>query len=49
MSDYWDLFAETGDIGFYLLYLKSAEKNCAAGTKRNSRHNERQKAIDLLI
>lgn len=27
MSDYWDLFAETGDIGFYLLYLKSAEKN----------------------
>jgi hypothetical protein len=26
MSDYWDLFAETGDIGFYLLYLKSAEE-----------------------
>lgn len=26
MSDFWDLFAETGDIGFYLLYLESNEK-----------------------
>ncbi len=25
MSDFWDLFAETGDIGFYLLYLESNE------------------------
>jgi hypothetical protein len=27
---YWDLFAETGDIGFYLLYLKSIEKNASS-------------------
>jgi hypothetical protein len=27
MSNYWDLFAETGDIGFYLLYLESTEEN----------------------
>lgn len=26
MSDFWDLFAETGDIGFYLLYLESSGK-----------------------
>jgi hypothetical protein len=23
---FWDLFTETGDIGFYLLYVESAEK-----------------------
>ena len=27
MSDYWDLFAETGEIGYYLLYLKANEYN----------------------
>ena len=25
MSDYWDLFTETGEIGYYLLYLKTHE------------------------
>ena len=30
---YWDLFAETGDIGFYLLYLKSTD-NYASPEKK---------------
>jgi hypothetical protein len=27
MSNYWDLFTETGDIGFYLLYRETSEEN----------------------
>ena len=32
MSNYWDLFAETGDIGFYLLYLESTQNNTSPET-----------------
>ncbi|SHH92627.1 hypothetical protein SAMN02745823_01468 [Sporobacter termitidis DSM 10068] len=43
MSNYWDLFAETGDIGFYLLYLKSTEKNASPDkTEATEMKNDRQ-------
>jgi hypothetical protein len=29
MSDYWNMFAETGEIGYYLLYLKTNEKTAS--------------------
>lgn len=32
MSNYWDLFTETGNIAFYLLYLKSTEQNALLET-----------------
>ena len=30
MSEFWDLFAETGEIRFYLKYLESTEKNVSS-------------------
>ena len=30
MSEFWDLFVETGEIGFYLMYLESNENNVSS-------------------
>jgi hypothetical protein len=32
-ENFWELFTETGDIGYYLLYLESNEKD--AGIKKD--------------
>jgi hypothetical protein len=30
-DNFWELFTETGDIGYYLLYLESDDRNALNG------------------
>ena len=42
MSEFWELFAETGDIGFYLMYLESTEKNVSSEKIESTETEDRQ-------
>lgn len=41
-ENFWDLFTETGDIGFYLLYLESAGKKSPREIHESTRTDARR-------
>lgn len=40
MSEFWDLFAETGEIGFYLMYLESNENSVSSEEKEHTKTDQ---------
>jgi len=42
MSEFWELFAETGEIGFYLMYLESTAENVSSEKNELTQAQDKQ-------